>query len=144
MAGTMTPTLTPIFGRFGGAIYRYFWRRWPERCVVGKAAWVAYATIATVLIAWDASEIGDHLGNTLIVMCYCFPSYLLAALLASFTTMHNPSPVFVWVVTITFNGWLVFRLFCGFRKRSLQMPNQSTDPTFSSGTPGARHQSRHP
>jgi len=24
------------------------------------------------------------------------------------------------------------------------VPNQSTDPTFSSGTPGAGHQSRHP
>ena len=29
-------------------------------------------------------------------------------------------------------------------KKDIQMPNQSTDPTLASGTPGAEHQSRHP
>lgn len=138
MTNTVTPTLAPILGRFVGGVRRFFWRRWPERCTGAKIAWIAYAAIATFLISWDASETGDHLGNTLMVVWFCFPSYLIAALVSSFMTMRDPSPVFVWGLTITLNGWFVFRLFCRFRKRGIQTPVPLPGPTSLADTPRAK------
>jgi hypothetical protein len=39
---------------------------------------------------------------------------------------------------------LVFEVVLGDPIAVGKLPNQSTDPTFSSGTPGAGHQARHP
>lgn len=54
----------------------------------------------------------------MIIFAYSLPSsLLLAAVAASFGAFDYLTPV-TWLLMVTLNGWLLFRLFCLFEKRT--------------------------
>jgi hypothetical protein len=114
------PSLRPLVVRWSHGVYRYFWLRFPASATGAKIVWVVYAAFGTALILWDASARGEHIASTLLVSAYAFPSSLLSGLLAFTFTTGDPSRTLTWFLMVSLNGWLVFRIFCRFKKRDAE------------------------
>ena len=110
-------TLRPFAVRSAHGVYRYFWLRFLPSATGAKIAWVVYAAFGTLLVLWDASARGEHIASTMLVSVYSFPSSLLSGLLAYAFTTDDPSRVLTWFLMVSLNSWLVFRIFCRFKKR---------------------------
>jgi hypothetical protein len=113
----IAPTLTRLWGHAWSLLRNYFYRRIPENARFAKLAWLAYAAFGALLGYWSATQPGPK-GEAVMLYCaYSLPSSYVALMAWSLFSIHQPGAWYIWIALATFNGWLVFRVCCGFRTR---------------------------
>lgn len=113
--------------QFRRVIFHYFWRRYLPDAKGPRMAWLIYSLVGTSLIVFcQLSHDPDPILEVFIVSIYAFPSWLIFYVVAPFISPTGSKEIFLefmtWILMVSVNGWLVYRIFCRFRVRPDHVP----------------------